>query len=367
MISFYKKYGRTVFDILLIVLTIYIFMYLFSLFVGIAKPIVIAIVIYLIIEPFAKFLNRRLKIKKVAATTISTLIFVLLIFTFTITLGVVFVNQVMDLSKDIPGYVYYIQNELVNVIEKYDDKINAFSPDLIQGIKDYLKTVSDRLAVFLENALFYVINSLSSISGWIISILLGIILAFFLSLEIDNWEKFAKEKTPKTFKDAFSFLKENVIKGITLYLKAQMKLISITFVLVLIGLLITGINGAFSIAILAAVLDLLPLLGVTTLFLPWIIYMLIIKDFTTAIFLSVILVVVIVVRQILEPRITGESLGVSAFTMLSFMIISLSVFGIAGLILAPILIILLKALIDQGYLKEWIHLPKDEYDLPVVK
>jgi len=304
-----------------------------------------------------------LKIKKVAATTISTLIFVVLVFTFTITLGVIFVNQVIDLSQNIPDYVYFMQEEIADIIAEYDDKINAFSPDLVQSIQEYLKTVSDKIAVFLENVLIYLINSLSSISSLIINILLGIILAFFLSLEIDNWEKFAKEKTPNTFKIAYVFLKENVIKGITLYLKAQLKLISITFVLVLIGLIITGINGAFSIALIAAVLDLLPLLGVSALFLPWIIYLLIIKDFTTAIYLAVILVVVIIVRQILEPRITGESLGVSAFTMLSFMIISLSLFGIAGLILAPILIILLKALIDQGYLKEWIHMPSEEFDL----
>ena len=118
MISFYKKYARTIFDILLIVFTLYMFMYLFSLFVSIAKPIVIALLIYLIIEPFAKFLNKRLKIKKVAATTISTLIFVLILFAITITFGVLIVNEAIDLSKNVPSYVYYVQNDLVDLIEK---------------------------------------------------------------------------------------------------------------------------------------------------------------------------------------------------------------------------------------------------------
>ncbi len=78
-----------------------------------------------------------------------------------------------------------------------------------------------------------------------------------------------------------------------------------------------------------------------------------------AIELSILLVVVVLVRQILEPKITGDSLGVSAFTMLSAMIVYLSLFGISGLILSPILIILLKALHEQGYLKRWIRLPED--------
>jgi predicted PurR-regulated permease PerM len=80
---------------------------------------------------------------------------------------------------------------------------------------------------------------------------------------------------------------------------------------------------------------------------------------TLAIELSILLALVIIVRQILEPKITGDTLGVSAFTMLAAMIISLSLFGISGMILSPILIILLKALHEQGHLKSWIRLPED--------
>lgn len=60
-------------------------------------------------------------------------------------------------------------------------------------------------------------------------------------------------------------------------------------------------------------------------------------------------------------KITGESLGVSAFTTLAFMIVSLSLFGVAGVILSPVLIILLKALYTQGYFQRWIRKPEDEY------
>jgi predicted PurR-regulated permease PerM len=169
----------------------------------------------------------------------------------------------------------------------------------------------------------------------------------------------AKTNTPQTFKTAFAFLKENVFIGIVGYLKAQMKMVTITFLVILICLFIFGVNSAFSIALLAGVFDLLPLLGVSTVFIPWIIYLFAVGQSTLAIELSILLVVVILVRQILEPKITGDSLGVSAFTMLSAMIISLSLFGISGLILSPILIILLKALHEQGYLKRWIRLPED--------
>jgi predicted PurR-regulated permease PerM len=81
-----------------------------------------------------------------------------------------------------------------------------------------------------------------------------------------------------------------------------------------------------------------------------------------AVWLSVILVGILALRQILEPRIMGNSLGVSAFTMLALMVLSTSIFGVAGLILSPILTVLIKALYDQGYFKKWIRLPKEEFE-----
>ena len=190
---------------------------------------------------------------------------------------------------------------------------------------------------------------------------MALVLAFFLSVEIDKWKRLASEKTPSTFKIAFEFLRVNVIKGIGTYIKSQIKLVSITFGIILICLLILDVKNAFAIALICGFIDVLPLLGVSAFFIPWIAYSFIVGDTLFGIWLSVILAIVLIVRQILEPKITGESLGVSAFTMLSAMIISLSLFGVMGLILSPILIILIKALYDQGYLQSWIHMPVEEF------
>lgn len=125
--------------------------------------------------------------------------------------------------------------------------------------------------------------------------------------------------------------------------------------------MILGVDNALSVSLIAAIFDILPLLGVAALFIPWIIYMLIAGNTTLAIWLVVILLVVMITRQILEPRIMGNSLGVSAFTMLALMVLSTSIFGIAGLILSPIITVLIKALYDQGYLQSWIRWPEDEF------
>jgi len=140
-------------------------------------------------------------------------------------------------------------------------------------------------------------------------------------------------------------------------------MVMITFVLVYIGLLVLGVNNAFSISLLSAAFDILPLLGIPVIFIPWIVYLFVVGETGLAIGLIVLLVVVMLTRQLLEPKITGNSIGISsAYLMLSAMIISLSIFGVVGLVLSPILIILLKELWLHGYLQRWIRLPKEEFE-----
>lgn len=366
MLPFYKKYSRTIFDIALLVLTAYLFMLLFSFIYGIAKPIFWAFIIFMIIEPFARFLNRR-GMKKIIATTISTMLLILVLAGIVTTAGFAFTTQITGFSKKLPEYTVIVQDKIADFTSDLQSEMSTLSPEIIEKTKEYIAKITSDIMNFLKKLIDMMFNAITSFStrmmNTIINLGIALILAFFLSIEIDTWKRIAREKTPSTFKIAFEFLRENVIKGLVTYIKSQLKLVSITFVMILVPLMLLGIKNAFAIAMICAVLDLLPILGVSTFFVPWIIYLFIIGDNTLALWLIGILAVIIIIRQILEPKITGESLGVSAFTMLCAMIISLSLFGIIGLILSPVLIILVKALYEQGYLQKWIHMPAEEYPM----
>ncbi|QAY65211.1 sporulation integral membrane protein YtvI [Paenibacillus protaetiae] len=361
MLPFYKRYWRTAFDIALIALTVYLTMFAFSFLYKIATPIFYAFVIYICIEPFARFLNR-IGVKKSIASGISVLLFTMLILAAFFGLGYIITRQSSQLIDNLPRY----QDILTEQIEKYTSelqgRIDSLPPDWTQRSADLIKGISGMLEKFGKNILTNMIGYLSSFSTFLFNFAIGIILAYFLSIEIKGWKKAANEKTPRTFKIAFLFLRDNVLKGIGAYIKAQAKMISITFIVILVSLLLLRVENAFLISLVSAIFDVLPLLGVGTLFVPWIIYLFIVGKISLAIWLSALFLTVVLTRQILEPKITGDTLGVSAFTMLSCMVISLSLFGFAGVILSPILIILVRALIDQGYFHRWIRLPQGEYD-----
>lgn len=361
LLSFYKKYWKTAFDLALIALTVFLIMYAFSFLYRIAAPIFIALVIFWIIEPLARFLHRR-RIKKSIATGISMLVFILIILGLLTGVSALFIGQVTALAHNIPKYSGVLQYYIEFYAEDLGARIAALPPEVIDKAQEYLGFIASKGADISAWILLKLVAFVSSMSGFIFDFIVGVILAYFLSVEIDTWRKVATEKTPRTFKTAFMFLKENVLKGIGSYVKAQLKLISLTFIILYVALTLLRVESAFSVSLLAAVFDLLPLLGVSTIFIPWIIYLFIVGNTALALWLSGLLIAVVLVRQILEPKITGDSLGVSAFTMLSFMIVSLSLFGVAGLVLSPVLIILIKALYEQGYLKRWIRLPEEEYD-----
>lgn len=361
MLPLYKKYWRTAFDIGLIVLTVFLIMFVSSKLYQIAAPVFLSFLVFLIIEPLAKFLHRK-GMKKAIASAISVLLFLGILLGIFFGLGVIIVSSIVQFQESIPYYTELIQSQFNQFMTFLHTQINALPASITNQVNDYFEIITATLSNWGKTFLGYIITMLSSFSTFIGNFAVAMILAFFLSVEIDMWRALTKRKAPNTLKKAYAFLKDHVLSSIGSYLKAQLILISITFILVYVGLLIVGTGNALTIALISAFFDLLPLLGIPVIFIPWITYLFIVGNTGTAIGLIIVLVVTMLTRQLAEPKISGNSIGVtSAYLMLSFMLISLSIFGIAGVILSPILLILIKELLQQGYLQQWIHLPEDEF------
>ncbi|WP_211747530.1 AI-2E family transporter [Paenibacillus sp. Marseille-Q4541] len=361
MLPLYKKYWRTAFDIGLIALTVFLIMFVSSKLYQIAAPVFLSFLVFIIIEPLAKFLHRK-GIKKAIASAISVLLFLGILLGIFFGLGVIVVSSIVQFQDNIPYYTEMIQTQFNQFMTFLHTQIDALPASVTNQVNDYFEVVTQTLSAWGKIFIGYIITMLSSFSSFIGNFAVAMILAFFLSVEIDIWRALTKRKAPNTIKQAYLFVKNHVLISIGSYLKAQLILISITFILVYVGLLIVGTGNALTIALVSAFFDLLPLLGIPVIFIPWIIYLFIVGNTGTAIGLIIVLVVTMLTRQLAEPKISGNSIGVtSAYLMLSFMLISLSIFGIAGVILSPILLILIKELLQQGYLQRWIHLPEDEF------
>lgn len=363
MLPLYQKYWRTFFDIGLVALTVFLVMYVSSRLYQLATPVFLSILIFMLIEPLARFLHRK-GLAKALASSISVILFILIILGVLFGVGLIVISQIAQVQENLPQYTMVIQREFTNLMEFLHNKIDVLPPNITDKMNEYFTLITDFATKLMVNSFAFMIAALSSFSSFMANFGIAVVLAFFLSIEIETWKRIAKEKSPKTFKKAFSFLRTHVFKSIGSYLKAQLIMVLITFFIVYLGLLILNTGNELSLALICAFFDILPLVGVPAILIPWIIYLFIVGNISLAVGLSILLVVVLIVRQLLEPKITGNSIGVSsAFLMLSFMIISLSLFGISGLILSPILIILIKELLMQGYLQSWIRFPREEFEV----
>lgn len=351
LLDWYRKHARTIIEVVLLVLTVWLIFWIFSWVYRIAKPVFFALAIYLIIRPMVQFFKRR-KIPTLWSTILALLIFLVGIVGSLVVVFLVFFVQIKDFIVLIPQLIQSLMNQLAA-------QISLIPEETLQGIREQLTGLAQTGSDFVLNLLGQGMNALTTFSSFVVYFSLGVLLAFFLSLESEMWLRWYREKTPPLAKQVIDFLYNHALRGIGTYLKAQLKLVSITFVLVFAGLLILRQENAFSLALLCAILDLVPLLGIAMLFLPWIAYLFFTQQTVYGLAIAVLFLVVVAVRQFLEPRIMSNTLGVSAFTMLSFALISTALFGVAGLILSPILLILIKSLYEEGILQRWFRQARD--------
>ena len=150
-----------------------------------------------------------------------------------------------------------------------------------------------------------------------------------------------------------NMIKEQFVSTIGKYLRAYGLIIFITFTELFIGFSILGVSYSFIIAMITALVDILPVLGTGTILIPWGVYMIFAGNYFLGIGILVLYVLITVVRQVLEPKIVGSYVGLYPLVTLMAMYIGSKVMGFFGLFLFPIAIILLKKLNDDGHIKLW--------------
>jgi predicted PurR-regulated permease PerM len=113
-----------------------------------------------------------------------------------------------------------------------------------------------------------------------------------------------------------------------------------------------GVEGSATLAFFVAILDILPVIGVGTVLIPWSIIAFLMSDTSLGIGLIVLFLVNAVIRQLIEPKILGKSLDLHPLLTLMLIYVGFSLFGIWGLILLPLLAVsILFGLKNKGSAK----------------
>ena len=146
--------------------------------------------------------------------------------------------------------------------------------------------------------------------------------------------------------DLLNQLIKDTEKGVKGYLKAQLILMFLTFIILGIGLVIIDAPLPILIALIIAILDIVPILGSGIVMIPWSIISFISGNNSMGINLAILYVVATITRQIIEPKITGDQIGIRPIYTFIATLIGSMIFGPIGVIAGPIIVVILKSLYE---------------------
>lgn len=344
----YKRSGKKILMTMLGALGAYIFVkYLLTYII----PFVVAWIIASGLQLIVKWLHEKVQMKRGIATMLS-MVTVLSAITWGITVLVrkIFL-QANNLYQKIPLY----REEILEVFNNISDKTkNLFSAlpfkspiSLEKTIDQLFQNVATFLGSFVSKGSINVVSKLPNILFLIVITLLSI---FFMTRDYVGIQKFMAAQIPIGMREKSKILKDDLISALGGYVRTQVMLMGITTTICLVGFLVLSVNSAVLLAITIGIVDALPIFGSGLFLIPWALYNVILGEYSMAIGLAAIYGLIVIVRQVVEPRILSNQIGVYTLVTLIGMYVGFRTLGVIGLIIGPIVIIIVQTLQKVGLL-----------------
>lgn len=183
-----------------------------------------------------------------------------------------------------------------------------------------------------------------------------IVAVYMFSFSLDTLKNSVLAFFHEESREKVSTVLDKLKKSIFGFLRSQIILSALTYIISLIGLLILDVKYPMAIALLIIIVDILPILGTGSVLVPWAVYCLFVGDIFTAVGLVLLFLVITVFRRIVEPKVLGDSVGISALSVLISLYIGLELVGVIGVFLGPLVVIIYTACKQAGIIPTSIKL-----------
>lgn len=301
--------------------------------VPVLLPFVIAFATAAAMRRPARFLSSKLRLPERVLRLILSLFATILIFAL---IGVLIWQGALSLFKILTD---------ISEDEAFISRIlSIFNRDLpiFERLPDSLyDQIGEAFGSMISSALSAVASFLSSAAATVPRVLLFItvtvIALVYFSLDLDRVSAWLLAILPEKFKCRIADIKENVLSLVWKYIKSYFLIMLITFAVMTAGLFILRVKNTLLLAIVISFLDILPVIGVGTVLIPWSIFAFFTGDVPLGVGLIVLFLVNAVIRQLSEPKILGKNLNLHPLLTLAFIYVGYALFGVVGIILLPVI------------------------------
>lgn len=319
-------------------------------------PFIIGFLIAFMMNPLVNFFQTQAKMPRALAVFISLLLIMLVVAGMVTLLVVEIASGAEYLAKVVPEHLItlidYIEHlfaaQLIPIYNQLTGMFQSLESGQQDTIMDNIQNVGATIGTTAGNFIKDFFEKIPNILSWfpnaatvLIFSLLG---TFFISKDWYRLSSMGTKLLPNRARTSSKTVFDDLKKALFGFVRAQATLVSITTVIILIGLLILRIDYAITIALVTGIVDIIPYLGTGAVFVPWIIYEAIAGEMSTAIGLGILYVVVLVQRQIMEPKILSSSIGLDPLATLIALFVGFKTIGFLGLIVGPVILVIFNTL-----------------------
>ncbi|MGI6686614.1 MAG: sporulation integral membrane protein YtvI [Bacillota bacterium] len=305
-------------------------------------PFIFALVVAVLIDPIVKWLTKHLKLPRGFAV-LSVLLAVFGTISGILVLIISkLVFELQRLSGNMPDF-----NKIFTRIFQEAEYLYYtidLKPEVMAQIQQTITSITGTATDFIYSAINAILHLLTSLPNIFIVLVITIIATFFFSRDKEKIEKFFLGLVPKKWQGRVEHVYRDLTRALVGYIGAILTLVSITAVITITGLSILGMEYAFTMGLLTGFFDILPVLGPGMVFVPWIIISLVLGNIKLTISLLVLYIIIIVQRQILEPKLVADTIDVHPLATLAAIFIGLQFFGAGGVILGPVILVTGRAI-----------------------
>lgn len=333
-----KKYLRIILNIIIPLTTIGLVCILGPVLLKFFLPFVIGWIIAMIANPLVRLFEKKLKIVRKHG---SMIIVVVVLGTIT---GLIYlivsklITEAIGFSKDLPVIYDIINTEVRELLGKFEKVLILFPASVQEFLNQFSDNFGGYISMLVQKTASPTVEVAGNVAKGIPKIIVGsivtILSAYFFIADQDKIVGYLCVHMPESLLRYMVFLKAQFKHLIGGYFLAQFRIMFVVAVILEAGFLILGIKYSFLLAVLIAVLDFLPLFGTGTALFPWALVCLLSGEYPLAAGLVLLYVLTQVVRQIIQPKIVGDSLGLPPMITLLFLYLGFKAKGIAGMILA---------------------------------
>ena len=331
----------------------------FEYALGIVIPFAIAFFVGAPIYSLSDRINKSWHIpRKLCAFVLVTLFFGVLAFVIFLLFNRLFleIEELIEWLKNDSEGLREAVGGVFGYLEEFSSKIPFIEEiETIKGLEDLRETIDEGVSSIISDLITklatllpeWAIRVIKYTPKVLITALVTLIASFYFAVDYGKIRDGAVKLLPKRAGERVSRIFSSLGKALRSYAKAYLFIMLLTFCEVFTGLLIMRRRYAFILAFLIALVDILPFFGAGTVIIPWAVFELIVGDTGTGLGLLILYGAVTIIRQIVEPKIVGESLGIHPLATLFAMFAGLRVFGVAGMILAPSMLMIAKEVIEN--------------------